>query len=359
MNCIQQSISEDYALYNGDCCEVIKEIPDNCVGLTVHSPPFANLYIYSDSIRDMGNCSSEAEFFEHYEYLIGELYRVTKPGRLCVVHCKDLPKYMNRDGASGLSDFPGAIIRAFEKHKWVYHSRVTIWKDPVIEMQRTKNHGLLYKELCKDSAGSRQGMADFLVVFRKWSGDGKEEFTDPVTVGGERFEFYEGMTPPDCDSINQSVMLYPDEDVRSRIINRNSDGNWPKSNPYPAGTPQYRAWSIMVWQKYASPVWFDIDQTKVLNYRLAREGDDEKHLCPLQLQLIARCVHLWSNPGDVVFTPFLGIGSEAAEALRLGRKAIGIELKDAYWKYAVKNCERVIAERLEKANGLFDAIGVK
>lgn len=328
MNVLDQSHGRDWMLYNGDSCRVIGGIPDDSVDLIVHSPPFANLYIYSDSIADMGNSEDQSEFFDHYRFLIPHLKRITKPGRLCVVHCKDLPKYKNRDAAMGLKDFPGEVVRAFESCGWVFHSRVTIWKDPVTEMQRTKNHGLLYKELCKDSCGSRQGMADYLLVFRNWDG----EFADPVTVGGERFGYYIGMEPPDAGSIAAGCGS-PD----GKTYNVRPDpktGRWPNRNPFPEDSQAYRDWSIQVWQRYASPVWHDIDQMDVLNVRAARDDEDEKHICPLQLGLIERCVHLWSNPGDVVFSPFAGIGSELYAAVRAGRKACGIELKPAYFRQA-------------------------
>lgn len=269
-----------WELHLGDCVEVTKTLPAASVGLSVFSPPFSNLYIYSDSLRDMGNTGSDAEFMRSFEFLIVELLRVTIPGRICAVHCKDLPRYKGTHGAAGLWDFPGAIIQAFEKHGWQYHSRVTIWKDPVIEMQRTKNHGLLYKQLRKDSSASRQGMADYVLAFRKWTDC--EEFPDPVTHTKDDF-------------------------------------------------------SLDQWQKWASPVWDDIRQTNVLNIQQAREDRDEKHICPLQLEVIERAVVLWSNPGDTVYDPFGGIGSTPYMAVKLDRHGLGCELKKAYFEIAVKN----------------------
>lgn len=333
MNVLDQAFGKDWALYRGDCCRAIAGIPDRSVGLTIHSPPFSNLYVYSSSIADMGNAEDHGEFFEHYRFLIPELLRITRPGRLCVVHCKDLPLYKGRDGAMGLYPFPHDIERAFTEAGWTFHSRVTIWKDPVTEMQRTKNHGLLYKELCKDSCGSRQGMADFLLVFRAWSGD----FADPVTVGGERFDSYIGTDPPDPTPIADEHELHrPGRDHRDR---------WPAHNPFPAGSEAYRQWSIKVWQKYASPVWFDIDQMNVLNGKLATDSQDERHICPLQLDVIERSVLLWSNPGDVVFSPFAGVGSELLGALRHGRRGLGIELKDTYFDWARTTLERFESDR--------------
>jgi hypothetical protein len=311
----QVATGDGWELHLDDCCEHARRIEADTLDFSVFSPPFSNLYIYSDSVRDMGNAEDDAEFMRHFEFLIGELYRATVPGRLCSVHCKDLPLYKGRDGAAGLRDFPGAIIAAFERHGWTYHSRVTIWKDPVIEMQRTKNHGLLYKQLCKDSAASRQGMADYLITFRKWTEAG--EFPRPVTTGGERFDRYVGLQPP------------------------------------PRGMDA-RLWSIEVWQRYASPVWMDIDQTNVLNYQIAKDARDEKHICPLQLDVIERAIHLWTNPGDLVYSPFTGIGSEGYVALKLGRRFIGSELKPAYFQVAARNLERAARERQESAKSLFN-----
>lgn len=317
---------EGWRLYNADCVAKAREVGDNTIGLSVFSPPFSNLYIYSDSIADMGNTDDDEQFMQQFRYLIRELFRITIPGRNCAVHCKDLPLYRGRDGAAGLRDFPGRIIREFEAEGWTFHSRVTIWKDPVIEMQRTKNHGLLYKQLCVDSAASRQGMADYIITFRKWNEEA--EFPDPVTANGERFDEYKGLEPPDA------AMVAYDAGVKVPAAN---NGKWPRFNPFPRGSEAFRLWSIMVWQKYASPVWMDINQTDVLNKGLARDGDDERHICPLQLDVIERCIHLWSNPGDVVFSPFTGIGSEGYVALKCGRRFIGTELKKGYFDIACRN----------------------
>lgn len=338
----------------GDCCDTIRAIPDSTVGITVTSPPFKNLYIYSDHEADMGNCADEDEFFAHFGYLIPELLRVTIPGRLCVIHCKDLPLYKGRDGAMGLNDFPGAIRAAFERVPgWVFHSRVTIWKDPVTEMQRTKNHGLLYKELCKDSCGSRQGMADYLMVFRRWSGmEEGASFPDPVrsVVEGnsdsERFDTYIGTDPPDPTPIAVKFGL--------PVSSRDSEGRWPLSNPFPRGTEAYRYWSIGVWQRYASPVWMDVNQMRVLNGELARESRDEKHICPLQLDVIERAIALWSNPGDLVLDPFMGVGSTGVGARRLGRRATGLELKPSYFDHAVSNLR--LSDVRETQMNLFDLL---
>jgi DNA modification methylase len=294
---LNQASGRNWQLYHGDAVEVIRGVPDNSIDYCLHSPPFANLYIYSDSVADMGNAKDDAEFFEHYRYLIHELYRVTVPGRLVSVHCKDLPLYASRDGVAGLSDFPGHIVAAFERGGWTFQSRVTIWKDPVIEMQRTKNHGLLYKNFQVRAEVCRQGMADYLLTFRKWDGLEGTESVKPV-------------------------------------IHRNQE--------YP----------LEVWQRWASPVWMDIDQTNVLNYQVAREDQDEKHICPLQLDVIERGIALWSNPGDVVLSPFAGIGSEGVVALRMGRKFVGVELKESYFDWAARYLRE--AEQATAQLGLFE-----
>jgi DNA modification methylase len=306
---------DGWTLYHGDCVDVTKSLATGSIGLSVYSPPFSNLYTYSDSMADMGNSADDAEFIEHYKFLIRDLLRVTIPGRLSVVHCKDMPMYKGRDGAAGLRDFPGMIIRAHEECGWTYHSRVTIWKDPVIEMQRTKNHGLLHKILCKDSSNSRQGMADYLIVFRKWV-DGLDVFPSPVHGKRDdaRFDRYVGEEQPNMIGLNA------------------------------------RQNSINIWQRYASPVWFDIHQTKVLNnYRDATSEDDVKHICPLQLDVIERSVELWSNPGDLVYSPFNGIGSEGYVSIKMNRKYVGAELKKEYVDVAIDNLKRAADER--------DAIG--
>jgi len=309
---------DGWDLHHGDCVHVARMIESDSIGFSVYSPPFSNLYIYSDSEYDMGNSVDDGQFMKHYSYLAEELHRITKPGRLTAIHCKDLPMYKGRDGAAGLRDFPGEIIKMYESKGWQYHSRVTIWKDPVIEMQRTKNHGLLYKQLCKDSAASRQGMADYMIVMRKWA---DEEQWDPVTRGGERFHDYVG-----------SSMCAP------------GTKDWGRAR---SEEEKERLYSISVWQRYASPVWFDIDQTDVLNYRLAKEKDEERHICPLQLGVIQRSIELWSNPGDLVFSPFTGIGSEGVVALENGRKFVGSELKKSYFDIAARNLASVNANKTE------------
>lgn len=281
---INQVAGENYAMVHGDCVHGISDLPDESVDFSVYSPPFVDLFVYSDSAADLGNCKNDDQFFEQYGHVIRQKLRVTKPGRLTAVHCTDLPTRKFRDGVIGVKAFSDQIRQAHEDAGWIYHCRITVWRDPVVEMQRTKALGLLYKQLCKDSCMSRVGLADYVLVFRK-PGE------NAVPVGKDRASF-----------------------------------------------------PVDLWQKWASPVWMDIDQTDVLNVRAARESDDERHLCPLQLPLIDRAIRLWSNPGDVVLSPFGGIGSEGFGAIRAGRKYVGFELKESYWRQAVKNLQAAEAE---------------
>lgn len=299
--------SNSWEMRLGDCIELIKDISDYEIDFTIFSPPFANLYIYSDSIRDMGNCNDDAEFMEHFDFLIKELYRVTRPGRLVAVHCKNLVNYKNRDGKAGIRDFRGEIIKYFLNQNFAFHSEVCIWKDPVIEMQRTKAHGLLYKQLRKDSSYSRQGLPDYLLMFRKWPENEAEiDLIKPVQAGNggkdPKYNNYIGTDLPESE---------PDE----------------KNHRY----------AIEVWQRYASPVWFDIQQTNCLNIKAARDEKDEKHICPLQLDVIERAVDLWTLPGDLVFSPFAGIGSEGYPTIKINRRFLGFELKEVYYESAIKN----------------------
>lgn len=293
IHCLNSHEMDGAMLFNGDCVEIAKQLPDRSIDFSIYSPPFSNLYIYSESERDMGNSADDAEFFEHYKFLIKEIFRMTRPGRLSSVHCKNLVKYKGRDGKAGQRDFRGEIIRAHEDIGWQYHSEVTIWKDPVIEMQRTKAHGLLYKQLRADGTFSRQGMAEYIVTFRKWPENESEESEIlPVT--------------------------HTKHDI-----------------------------PLNEWQQLASPVWMDINQTNVLNVREAREDKDEKHICPLQLDVIERCLKLWTNPDDIVLSPFMGIGSEGYVSAQMGRRFIGIELKPVYFEKSIQNIESV------KRQGIF------
>lgn len=268
---------DGWTLHLGDCVEVVHEIPSDSIHYTIFSPPFASLYTYSASDRDMGNCKDDAEFMRHFGYLVADLYRVTMPGRLVSFHCMNLPTSKVNHGVIGIRDFRGELIRLFESHGWIFHSEVCIWKDPVTAMQRTKALGLLYKQLKKDSAMSRQGIPDYLVTMRK-PGDNPERVTkDP--------------------------------------------------HDFP----------VDMWQRYASPVWMDINPSDTLQFRSAREHEDERHICPLQLDVIKRGIELWTNPGDIVLSPFAGIGSEGYMALQLGRRFVGAELKESYWRQACEN----------------------
>lgn len=297
MNCIKSKITEEYAIYNGDCVELIKEIPDNSVGLSVFSPPFANLFTYSDSPRDMGNCKDHKDFFVHFGFLIDELMRTTKNGRICAVHCMNIPLMKERDGVIGLYDFRGDIIRAFISKGWIFHSEHCIWKDPLIEAVRTKAIGLMHKQLCKDSAMCRAGLPDYLIAFRK---------------PGESEDFV-----------------------------RKQDGlkTFYGENPPESGTLTHERW-----RRYASPVWMDIRMNNTLQHKAARDGNDERHICPMSLDISKRAVHLWSNEGDVVLTPFMGIGSEVYSAVELNRFGIGFELKTSYYDQAEKNIESLKRE---------------
>jgi DNA modification methylase len=303
---INQKSGKDWQMFNGDCVEVLKGIPDDTIGFGIHSPPFSSLYIYSDSENDMGNCESDEQFFEHYAYAIKELLRVTIPGRLVAVHCKDLPRYANVYGTTGLIDFPGMCIQEFESSGWVYHSRVTIWKCPVVERERTNNNGLLHKTVMRDTSQVRQGMADYLLLFRKPPNDGL--MSDKPIVRPNGFRRYCGLQDPRHDNSHPSKFA-------RRGDNRES---------------------ISIWQRYADPVWWDIDQTDVLNFKLAKSDNDERHICPLQLDVIRRAIDIWSDDGDVVLSPFAGVGSEGVGALQLGRKFVGIELKESYFNHACK-----------------------
>lgn len=279
MNVKDQYIDERMALYHGDSCEVLREIPDNSVHFEIYSPPFASLYTYSNSERDLGNCRTQGEFFEQFAYIVEQLYRVLLPGRLMSVHCMNLPTSKERDGFIGISDFRGDLIRLFQDAGFIYHSEVCIWKDPVIAMQRTKALGLLHKQIRKDSAMCRQGIPDYLVTMRK-----------------------------------------------------------PGMNPEPVAHT-HESFPVAVWQRYASPVWDDINPSDTLQRTSAREERDEKHICPLQLTVIRRAVQLWTNPDDIVLSPFGGLGSEPYVALENGRRAVACELKESYYKQMVLNCQ--------------------
>ena len=275
IRCLNAERGANYQAIHGDCVDVLRQLPDASIDFSVYSPPFGSLFVYSESAADMGN-STDAEFAEHYGFLVREKLRATKPGRLTAVHCSDLPMTKWKDGAVGIKDFSGQIIKAHEDAGWVYHGRRTIWKSPVTEMTRTKHVGLLFKQLQKDSTKSRGGMPDYLMTFIK-----------------------------------------------------------PGENAAPiAHTPE--SFPLERWQEWASPVWMTVDQSNVLNVKMAKDAADERHLCPLQIDVIERALIMWSNPGDVVLSPFMGIGSEGVTALKLRRKFFGVELKESYWRQACR-----------------------
>lgn len=278
IRCMNAADGANYKAINGDCVDVLSQVPDASIDLSIYSPPFGSLFVYSESAADMGN-STDEEFAAHYAYLVREKFRVTRPGRLTAVHCSDLPMTKWKDGAVGIKDFSGQIIQIHEDAGWILHGRRTIWKCPVVEMTRTKHVGLLYKQLQKDSAKSRGGMPDYLLTFVK---PGENE--KPIHHTQEQFPLDQ-------------------------------------------------------WQEWASPVWMSVNQTNVLNVQAARDARDERHLCPLQLDVIERALIMWSNPGDVILSPFMGIGSEGVMSLNLGRRFIGIELKESYWRQSVKNLD--------------------
>lgn len=292
MNVLNQASGDNYTVFHGDCVDVLKGIPDATIDYSIFSPPFASLYTYSNSPRDMGNVRNDEEFFAHFDFLVAELRRVMKPGHNVSFHCMLMPTSKERDGYIGLKDFRGDLIRAFQAHGFIYASEVCIWKDPVTSMQRTKALGLLHKTVRTNACMSRQGIPDYLVTMRA-----PGEMVDKVTHE-------------------------PDQ--------------------YP----------VEKWQKVASPVWMDIDPSDTLQYRSAREHDDERHICPLQLEVIRRGIDLWTNPGDVVLSPFTGIGSEGFVAVEMGRKFVGAELKRSYFDQAAKN---IAAAEQEKTQDLFAA----
>lgn len=282
MNCINQKSGDGWTLLNGDCVDVMKALPAQSIHYSIFSPPFASLYTYSNSPRDMGNCRTHGEFLDHFGYLIEELARVMRPGRNVSFHCMQFPASKERDGYIGLRDFRGDLIRAFQNNGFIYHSEAVIWKDPVTQMQRTKALGLLHKSVRENSAMCRMGLPDYLITMR---------------APGQQM-----------DRVTHTQENYP----------------------------------VSRWQQIASPVWMDINPSDTLQYQSAREHDDERHICPLQLEVIRRGIELWTNTGDVVLSPFAGIGSEGHVALQMGRNFIGIELKESYYRQAALNLENAL-----------------
>lgn len=292
---LNQTIGKNFAFYHGDSCEILKGLEDNSIDYSIFSPPFADLYVYSDSDRDLGNCKTKQEFYDHFKFIIKELYRVLKPGRNLSFHCMDLPTSKSKDGFIGLTDFPGELIKMFQDDGFIYHSRVTIWKDPVVAMQRTKAIGLLHKQLKKDSSISRNGIADYLITMRK-PGENKERITH--TNKNYPVKLWQQIASP----------IWYTEEQQEDIAFRYQEG-----------------------------CWFDINQSNTLQKTSARDEKDEKHICPLQLDVIEKALGLWTNPGDIVLTPFGGIGSEGYQAVKMGRKVILIELKTSYYKQGSLN----------------------
>ena len=289
---IDQKVTDRFAMYHGDCVDVMKGLKENSVHFEVYSPPFAQLYTYSNSPRDMGNVRSYEEFFDHFAFALEQLYRVLQPGRLMAMHCMLIPTSKAKDGYIGLRDFRGDLIKAAERRGFILHGETCIWKDPVTQMQRTKALGLLHKTVRENASMSRPGLADYLVAMRKPG------------------------------------------DVEERVKHDAAD--------YP----------VEKWQRVASPVWMDIDPSDTLQYQSAREHDDERHICPLQLGVIRRAIELWTNPGDLVLSPFAGIGSEGYVAVQEGRRFIGAELKASYYRQAAANLERAV---MHAQSGLFGA----
>lgn len=294
MNVIDQYSTDRYSIYNGDTTEVIKAIPDNSIGCIVYSPPFSSLYTYSNSDRDLGNSRDNDEFYTHFKFIADDLFRVLMPGRVMAVHCMQIPAMKERDGYIGLMDFRGDLIRLFQDCGFIFHGEVTVWKDPVVEMQRTKALGLLHKQIKKDSSRTRMGLPDYIIFMRK-DGDNPE----PIEHTNETF-------PVDL----------------------------------------WQEYASPVWEEYASPVWWDINQSNTLN-RMFDDEESERHICPLQLDVIERVLTLYSKEGDTVFTPFMGVGSEVYEAVKMGRKGIGIELKSEYFQQAKKNLQILDDESLQ------------
>ena len=318
IQCLDSALSSNFAAYHGDCVEILAQLPDNSVDYSVYSPPFSSLYIYSESARDMGNVESDDEFQAAYGHAVREKLRVTKPGRLTSIHVKDLVYYSNASdkGDRGIRDFTGACIATHVREGWTLHSRVTVWRCPVMEMTKSKPDGLLYKNFRTDAGRIRQGLPEYIVTFRKWA-PGMENETPVIHVPG----------------------LWPEwAGEGAQFVQRGRDDRY------------YEA--LDIWQQWASPVWMDTQSTNVLHSKV-KGDDEEKHFCPMPLDLTDRCVRLWSNRGDVVLSPFMGIGSEGYASIKAGRRFIGTELKQSYFRQAVKNLKS--AEATSAGGDLFTA----
>lgn len=318
MAVIDQRVTDRYAIYLGDCCEVMPTLPDGTVHLSVYSPPFAGLYHYSSSERDLSNCRSYEEFFQHYEYVVSELYRLTMPGRLSGVHCTDVPS--SNTGCDFLRDFPGDIIRLHERIGFRYVARYCVWKEPLGVRNRTMAKNLAHKTIVDDSSRCSVASADYLLMFRR-SGENPVAIAHPTGL-----HEYAGARP-----IPTEVLPFKGHSG-NQIENR------------------YSHW---IWRQYASAFWDDVRLDRVLPFKEARDQEDEKHVHPLQLDVIDRCLTLWSNPGEIVLTPFMGVGSEVYAAVRAGRKGIGVELKDSYYRQAVKNVEEAATSDVQSQRDMF------
>jgi DNA modification methylase len=306
---IDQVVAEDYAIYNADCVDIVATIPDNSIGCSIYSPPFASLYAYSNYDRDMGNATSDEQFYAQFGFLANEMYRVMMPGRVMAVHCMNIPAMKERDGYIGLKDFRGDLIRLFLRAGFIFHSETCIWKDPLTEATRTKALGLMHKQLQKDSSMCRAGIPDYLLGFRK-------------------------------PGVNPKPIAHP-----------NGLDNWYGEDPPTNGNLSHERW-----RRYASPVWDDINQGRTLNYREARGESDTRHICALQLDVIERALDLWSAEGDTVLSPFMGIGSEGWCSVKANRKFIGAELKPEYFQCAAKNLADAVTSRVKMQIGLFDMV---
>jgi DNA modification methylase len=315
MAVIEQIVTDKYAIYNGDCIEVLPSIKDKSIHLSVYSPPFADLYNYSSSDNDMSNCRSYEQFFEHYEFLVKEIYRVTLPGRLTVVHCIDLKKPGIN---SAYNDFPGDIIRLHEKIGFHYQARHCIWQEPLRIAIRTRALGLMHRQIVKDSSLCHAAGANYILAMRK-HGENKIPIEHPLGL-----------------STYAGIREVPEDLLKFK---GSSD---PKTNKL----------SHWIWQQYASAFWDDIHGGVVLPYKEAKDSEEEKHICPLQLQTIERCITLYSNPGEILLTPFMGVGSEVYCAVRNGRRAVGIELKPSYFRQAKQNIKH--AEDQSEQVGIFE-----
>jgi len=321
MAVITQEIHKQYAAYNGDCIEVMAEMPEKSVHLSIYSPPFGGLYNYSSSEKDLSNCKDYQQFFEHYAFVVRETARLTVPGRMTCVHCMDVPS--GNSGTDYLVDFPGDIVRLHEREGWNFIARYAVWKEPLAVRNRTMAKNLAHKTIVDDSSRCSVASADYLVVFRR-------KGQNPIPIKHPK-----------------GLLEYAGE------------------RKMPADLLKYRGWkgnqienrySHWIWRQYASAFWDDIRLGHVLPFRQAKDEEDEKHVHPLQLDVIDRCLILWSNPGEVIWTPFMGVGSEVHEAIRLERKGIGAELKPSYYRQALKNIAEVLrTDRIGQQHELYGA----